>query len=54
MYSEEFTMGMYEQEKTSDFIVCYLCFAKSKSVQQLRSSLESKGYVLRTKLYRVP
>jgi hypothetical protein len=54
MYSDAFTFAMYEEEQAVDFITCYLSFAKSKTVDQLRSSLEIKGYRLETKLFRVP
>jgi hypothetical protein len=54
LYSANFTVGMYEEEKATNFISCYLSFAKAKNVEQLRTSLESKGYILETRLFRVP
>jgi hypothetical protein len=54
MFCKHATMMLYEEESSVHFIVCYLQFAKSKSVQHLREMLEGKGFIVRTKLYRVP
>jgi len=49
------TLMVYEESDSAmDFLVCYIQYVKAKSVQQLRTALESKGYVLHTKLYRAP
>lgn len=54
MYHPRITMSIYEEEKSVHFVACYLCVQKSNDIPHLRSMLESKGLILKTKLYRVP
>lgn len=54
LFHAKMTMTMYEEERSPNFVACYLHFSKAKDVQQLRSILEAKGFALKTKLYRVP
>lgn len=54
LFHPQITMTLYEEERSTQFVACYLLFQKSSNVQHLRAQLEWKGFTLKTKLYRVP
>lgn len=54
MANTKFSMCCYKEEKTMDFVICYIQFSKAKDAAEVRNALIQRGYTLTTTLYRIP